>query len=143
MARRLCRDDTRAQDLVQDTYVKALRFRSSFRPGSSMRAWLFSILRNTFLNEIKRDRRMDRYTRVEDAPQPAAPETSRDGLSDELVAALSALPEKQRMAVLLADVEEWSYEEIGRSLHCPKNTVGTLLLRARRTLRLDLEKRRG
>jgi len=143
MAKKLCRNETAAQDLLQETYLKALRFRHTFRPGSSMRAWLYSILRNTFFNELKRDKHYDRSVRVEDTVQPIQNQDNVKtdlGLSDPLLLALEELPEKQRTVILLADVEEWSYEEIGQVMKCPKNTVGTLLARARRSLKTTLIK---
>ena len=143
LAKKLCRNEITAQDLLQETYLKAWRFRHTFRPGSSMRAWLYSILRNTFFNELKRDKHYDRNIRVEDTVQPLHNQDAGKadlGLSDPLLLALGELPERQRTVVLLADVEEWSYEEIGRAMKCPKNTVGTLLARARRSLKTTLTK---
>src|SRR5581483_6655303 len=136
VAQRLCRNETQAQDLVQDTYVKALRFRSSFQPGTSLRAWLFSILKNTFINAWKRDKFTDHSVAIEDLHlKSSEPEIGELGYSDRVAAALAGLPERQRLVLLLSDVEEWSYGEIGQALGCPKNTVGTLLRRARLAMR--------
>ena len=139
VAQRYCRNPAQAQDLVQETYFKAWRYRAQFKPGSSVRAWLFSILKNTFFNELKHDKFMDRGVEIETLPLTSRePEVGSQGYGDAVTLALRGLPDKQRQVLLLSDVEEWSYEEIAQALQCPKNTVGTLLRRARQAMRKKL-----
>src|SRR5262245_42066449 len=122
-ALRLTRSRADAEDLVQDTYLKAFRAAGSFRPGTNLRAWLFTILHNTARNRV-RDRARDAVavdsTIVEQAAeQPRGsgpvetPETAllRDTLAPDLQAAIDALPDAFREAVWLRDVEEFSYAE--------------------------------
>src|SRR6201986_2360383 len=122
-ALRLTHSPADAEDLVQETYLKAFRAADQFKPGTNLRAWLFTILHNTARNRI-RDRARDLVTvdsemvdRAADEPTPAlsrsvdSPEALllRDTLTPELRAALDALPEGFREAVWLRDVEEFSY----------------------------------
>src|ERR1700682_4274477 len=123
-ALRLSRDRADAEDLVQDTYLKAFRAADRFEPGTNLRAWLFTILHNTARNRF-RDRARDTVAidsdvvdRAADAPPPGSgtdrldtPETLllRDTLAPELQSAIDALPATFREAVWLRDVEEFSY----------------------------------
>jgi RNA polymerase sigma-70 factor (ECF subfamily) len=141
-ALRLTRNEADAQDLVQDTYVKAFRSRKQFRPGTNLKAWLFTILHNTFRNrrrDIGRDRVEIDSDRV-DLEAPADPADTpeeqllRDTLAPDLQAALDALPEAFREAVWLRDVEEFSYAEIAEMLGIPVGTVMSRLSRGRRML---------
>src|SRR6185295_11401815 len=149
-ALRLTRVPADAEDLVQDTYLKAFRAADTFRPGTNMRAWLFTILHNTARNRA-RDRARDTVEidsevvdRAGDAPPPAGraagagenPETLllRDTLAPELQAAIDDLPEAFRQAVWLRDVEEFSYAEIAAMLAIPVGTVMSRISRGRRLL---------
>src|SRR2546425_9818420 len=148
-ALRLTRDPADAEDLVQDTYLKAFRAADSFQPGTNLRAWLFTILHNTARNRA-RDRAREAVTVDTDAVERAAdalsalasptsqetPETLllRDTLTPELQAALNALPEAFREAVWLRDVEEFSYAEIAEMLSIPAGTVMSRISRGRRLL---------
>src|SRR4051812_49360284 len=149
-ARRLSRDRADAEDLVQDTYLKAFRAANRFEPGTNLRAWLFTILHNTALNRF-RDRKRDTVAvdseivdRAADAPSvggvsggPAeTPESllMRDTLAPELQAAIDALPEAFRQAVWLRDVEEFSYAEIAEMLGVPIGTVMSRISRGRHML---------
>ena len=149
-ALRLTRSQADAEDLVQETLLRAYRFHDRFEPGSNMKAWLLRIQYNAFVN---RYRRITRERAVEkDGPESTAGADvmSRDALRAltdptgtalrpmvlrELQAALDTLPDDQRMVVLLADVEELSYKEIAEVLGCPIGTVMSRLHRARRALR--------
>ena len=130
-ALRLTRVPADAEDLVQDTYLKAFRAADRFEPGTNLRAWLFTILHNTARNRV-RDRARDTVSvdsevvdRAADAPPPAGsaagagetPETLllRETLAPELQAAIDELPDAFRQAVWLRDVEEFSYAEIAAS----------------------------
>jgi RNA polymerase sigma-70 factor (ECF subfamily) len=138
-----------AEDLVQDTYLKAFRSADRFEPGTNLRAWLFTILHNTAKNRF-RDRARDTILvdsdvvdRAADSPPPASaahgadtPETLllRDTLAPELRAAVDALPDAFREAVWLRDVEEFSYAEIATMLDVPIGTVMSRISRGRRLL---------
>lgn len=143
VAVRLTRDPARAEDLVQDTYLKAFRFSDRFEPGTNLKAWLFAILYNTFRNDRRGARRnpvdVD-SERVETATRTAAgtgsPEDAlvRRSLDPRLRRALAELPEAFRQAVWLRDVEELSYADIARALDVPIGTVMSRISRGRRQL---------
>jgi len=142
-ALRLTRNDADAQDLVQDTYLKAFRSAAQFRSGTNLRAWMFTILHNTFLNQ-RRDRGRepveadsDVVERAADTAEgPATPEEVllRTTLDADLQAALDALPEAFREAVWLRDVEQFSYDDIARIVGVPIGTVMSRISRGRRLL---------
>jgi RNA polymerase sigma-70 factor (ECF subfamily) len=149
-ALRLTRRPADAEDLVQETYLKAFRAADRFEPGTNLRAWLFTILHNTARNRA-RDRARDTVSvdsdvvdRAADAPPPGsrasgAPETPeslllRDTLAPELQAAIDALPDAFRQAVWLRDVEEFSYAEIAEMLSIPVGTVMSRISRGRHLL---------
>jgi RNA polymerase sigma-70 factor (ECF subfamily) len=143
-AMRLTRNRSEAEDLVQDTYVKAIRFRSRFKPGSNLKAWLYTILHNTWRNR-RRDAGRDPVdvdsdrldvVSVTRAGRPETPESLllRTTLTPELKAALDDMPEAFREAVWLRDVEELSYAEIATALAVPLGTVMSRLSRGRRWL---------
>ena len=148
-ALRLTRHAADAEDLVQDTYLKAFRASDRFEPGTNLKAWLFTILHNTARNRL-RDRARAAVTfdsdvleRATDAPpDPGGPGTVdtpetlllRDTLDPDLQAAVDALPEAFREAVWLRDVEEFSYAEIAGMLDIPIGTVMSRISRARRML---------
>jgi RNA polymerase sigma-70 factor (ECF subfamily) len=141
-ALRLTRNPAAAEDLVQDTYVKALRFSQRFTRGTNLRAWLFTILHNTFRNERRGAARdpvevdSDAVLEVAGPPHQASPEDAllRETLAPELRAALDALPEAYRQAVWLRDVEDFSYAEIAAMLEVPTGTVMSRISRGRRLL---------
>src|SRR5262245_5458655 len=148
-ALRLTRNTADAEDLVQDTYLKAFRAADRFEPGTNLKAWLFTILHNTARNRL-RDRARAAVTfdsevveRAADAPPdptgggaPETPETLllRDTLDPDLQAAVDALPDAFRETVWLRDVEEFSYAEIAAMLDIPIGTVMSRISRARRML---------
>ena len=142
-ALRLTRRAQDAEDLVQDTYLKAFRAAGQFERGTNLKAWLFTILHNTFRNmrrhEVRSPIEVDSET-VERAAdvvaQDQTPEQllTRDTLDIDLQAALDALPEGFRQAVWLRDVEEFSYAEIARMLDVPIGTVMSRISRGRRML---------
>jgi len=145
-ALRLTRNRADAEDLVQDTLVKAFRFSGRFEPGTNLKAWLYTILHNTWRNrrrDAARDtvevdsERVDEAATVADGPTSAdTPERIllRDTLDSELQAALDALPDAFREAVWLRDVEEFSYAEIAQMLGVPIGTVMSRISRGRRLL---------
>jgi len=144
-ALRLTRVQADAEDLVQETYLKAFRAAESFELGTNLRAWLFTILHNTARNRA-RDRAKEAITydsdtveRVADAPLHGVADTPetlllRETLAPELQAAIDELPEAFRQAVWLRDVEEFSYAEIAAVLDVPAGTVMSRISRGRRML---------
>lgn len=146
-ALRLTRDRAAADDLVQDTYLKAVRFAHRFEPGTNLRAWLFTILHNTFRNE-RRDAGRDPVEvdsdivadAAERGPAADSPEHQllRGTLDHRLQAALDALPDTFRQAVWLRDVEDFAYAEIAGMLGIPVGTVMSRIARGRRLLHQHL-----
>jgi RNA polymerase sigma-70 factor (ECF subfamily) len=147
-ALRLTRVPSDAEDLVQETYLKAFRAADTFQAGSNLRAWLFTILHNTARNRA-RDRSRDSVTVNSEVVEQAAetpnfaiagkvddPETLliRSTLAPELQAAVDELPDTYREAVWLRDVEEFSYAEIAEMLGIPIGTVMSRISRGRRML---------
>lgn len=150
-ALRLTRRAADAEDLVQDTYLKAFRAAHQFQPGTNLKAWLFTILHNTFRNSRRHDGRnpvdVDSEA-VEQAvsagPGAQSPEQilSRATLDADLQGALDALPDAFRQAVWLRDVEELSYAEMAQVLDVPIGTVMSRISRGRRALSEGLQARR-
>lgn len=142
-ALRLTRQPDDAEDLVQETYLKAFRASDSFAAGTNLKAWLFTILHNTWRNVV-RDRSRDPVAvdseaveRAEDAAGDRdSPERllTRRAMGEGLRAALDSLPPAFRQAVWLRDVEELSYAEIARVLDIPMGTVMSRISRGRRLL---------
>jgi RNA polymerase sigma-70 factor, ECF subfamily len=141
-ALRLTRNAADAEDLVQDTYVKAFRSAKQFKPGSNLKAWLFTILHNAYRNQ-RRDSGRDPVDvdseRVELSSQAdpgAGPEQQllREALDADLQAAVDSLPEAFREAVWARDVDEFSYAEIAEMLRIPVGTVMSRISRGRRML---------
>jgi RNA polymerase sigma factor (sigma-70 family) len=142
-ARWLVQNQNDAEDLVQETYLKAFRSFASFEPGTNFRAWIFQILKNTFLGSCsKLERRMTlAMDSEEDLPTTSAtPESLLIGLSDiEAVrSAIEQLPVIFREVILLSDVEDASYREIAEILSIPIGTVMSRLARARKMVRDSL-----
>ena len=161
-ALRMTRSEADAEDLVQETYIRAFRFRDQFTLGTNMKAWLFRILTNTFINTYRRKvaqpevtdlegvdesslyRRMADERAASSSPDPEAELLSRV-VDSEVTDALEELPEKFRTAVLL-DVEGFSYKEIAEMLGIPIGTVMSRLHRGRKFLQkrlYDLARERG
>jgi RNA polymerase sigma-70 factor (ECF subfamily) len=153
VATRLTRNPAEAEDLVQDTFVKAMRARQQFEAGTNMRAWLLRILTNTFINRYRRGGLEKAVLEGPDADPLADgwigsatlsamrdPESAalRPMLEREIRDALDELPDEFRLAVLLADVEELSYREIADIMGCPIGTVMSRLHRGRRLLKTRL-----
>lgn len=152
-ALRMTRDPTRAEDLVQDTLLRAYRFWHKFEQGTNIKAWLFRIQLNTFINKYRKkqteqavidDRDIDDLLNRHAAESSTViPPDTRDEffkkvLSDDVLAALDGLPFDFRMTVILADMHDFSYKEIAEILECPVGTVMSRLHRARKLLQAQL-----
>ena len=147
----LTQDRQEAEDLVQETYVKALKGFSSFRPGTNFRAWIYQILRNTFFTSrtglkaaatVPLDLEGDEQVlpAVNDTPESILLQRSDQQLVQE---ALGRLPVPYREVLLLCEFEEMSYQEISATLAIPMGTVMSRLSRARRALRDAVQKLQG
>jgi RNA polymerase sigma-70 factor, ECF subfamily len=145
-ARWIARNPNDAEDLVQETYLKALRGFASFQPGTNFRAWMFQILRNTFWSSCsKLERRMTVAVDLEEegpalAVENETPETVLMKRSDSslLQNAIDSLPVHYRETLILCEVEEMSYSEIAEILSIPTGTVMSRLSRARKAVRESL-----
>jgi RNA polymerase sigma-70 factor, ECF subfamily len=154
-ALRMTRNAADAEDLVQETYLKAYRAWDSFKQGTNLKAWLYRILTNTFINSYRaKKRRPDEseldevedlylYRRLGGLEAAATGRSAEDEVMDrftdeEVKAAIEALPENFRLAVLLADVEGFSYKEIAEIVDVPIGTVMSRLHRGRKALQKAL-----
>jgi RNA polymerase sigma-70 factor (ECF subfamily) len=147
-ALRLTRDPAQAEDLVQDTYVRALRYQGSYQVGTNMKAWLFAIMRNLFWDRFKGGRPEDvsldgdgefaLYDTLKDPTAMPEAEVLDRIATEEVVRAVEKLPELHREVVLLVDVEGFSYKDAAEVLGVPIGTVMSRLHRARRQLQRSL-----
>ena len=154
-ALRMTRNPADAEDLVQETYLKAYRAFGSFKEGTNLKAWLYRILTNTFINSYRARRRRPEQTELDDvedlylyrrlggleavtAGRSAEEEVLEHFTEGEVKDAVESLPDQFRMAVLLADVEGFSYKEIAEILEIPIGTVMSRLHRGRRALQKAL-----
>jgi len=147
----LTRKPPDADDLVQETYLRAFRFSHRFQPGTHLRAWLFQILRNTFLTFYRRRERESAVAEdgVPDWDVPMfhdAPEDTASAMEahTDLERAMHGLPEEFRTVLLLAEVEGMPLEEVARVMSCPVGTVKSRIFRAKERLRAllrDYEKK--
>jgi len=144
----LTQNRTEAEDLVQETYAKALKGFSSFQPGTNFRAWMYRILRNIFLTSRTGLKARPMVSLDdEDAPElPAGPETPETILLERsqhelLQSSIEALPVHFREVLLLCEVEEMSYQEMSDTLSIPIGTVMSRLSRARKALRETLKQK--
>jgi RNA polymerase sigma-70 factor, ECF subfamily len=154
-ALRMTRNPADAEDLVQETYLKAYRAFASFELGTNLKAWLYRILTNTYINNYRAAKRRPEVTDVEDVEDlylykrmsgpggiragRSAEDEALDTFTDDVVkTALEELPEAFRIAVLLADVEGFSYKEISEITDVPIGTVMSRIHRGRRALQKTL-----
>jgi RNA polymerase sigma-70 factor (ECF subfamily) len=152
-ALRLTKNERDAEDLVQDTFMRAYRFFDKFERGTNIKAWLFKILTNTFINRYRRkvkersvvegserDTVHERFMSRDATEYAANPEQyfSDRLLSDDVLRAIDALPIDFRLVVILADLQEFSYKEIAEILACPVGTVMSRLYRGRKLLQKTL-----
>ncbi len=150
---RLCRDRDDASDLLQETFLKGYRFFDKFESGTNCKAWLFRILKNTYINQYRKDKKEPdtiEYDTIEEFYDLIRSESSESTdlqkrifdnlLDDEISIALDSLPESFRTAIILCDLEGMTYEEISEILECPIGTVRSRLHRARNILASKLIK---
>lgn len=158
-ALRLTTDPNDAEDLVQDTIVKAYRFFSSYEKGTNAKAWMFRILKNSFINNYRKNSKKpsqvdyDEVSSYYESVRAERTETSdlenlmfREMMDDDLSEALTHLPEDFRTVVLLCDVDGYTYEEIANMLDVPIGTIRSRLHRGRNLLKTELleyAKKRG
>ena len=155
----LCRNESDAEDLLQDTLLNAFRKFHQFQPGTNMKAWLFRIARNAHIDRARRKKREPESSELKDVA--ASPKNPAEGVEkelsrwmaltsekenalfelfgDEVNRFLNELPVEFRLALVLCDVEGLSYQEIGESLECPVGTVRSRISRARSHLREKLQ----
>ena len=151
-AYRLTFDEDDAKDLVQDTYLKAFRFINSFERGTNAKAWLFRILKNSFINEFRKKSKqpakfdyneIESYYNSDDVDSNLTTdlrvETVQYMIGDEISGALNALPVDFRTVIILSDLEGFTYEEMAKILDIPIGTVRSRLHRARNMLKEKLE----
>ncbi len=162
-ALRMTRNPADAEDLVQETYLKAYRGFGGFTEGTNLKAWLYRILTNTYINTYRAAKRRPEVTDVEDVDdlylyhrlggtggtglgQSAEDEALANFTDDDVKAAIESLPDAFRIAVLLADVEGFSYKEIAGITDVPIGTVMSRIHRGRRALQkalVDVAEARG
>ncbi len=168
IAMRMTRNSADAEDLVQETYLKAFRFFDHFQEGTNARAWIITILTNTFRTKYRRHQKEPAYVdfdsvenfflvdEIKPRIQPANKSEARGSeaiteilkayVSDDIIKALENVPEQFRLAVLLSDVERFNYQEIAEIIGTSVGTVKSRIFRGRKILQkqlLDLAKERG
>lgn len=149
----LAKDKDQAQDLVQETYLRAFQYFDKFEAGTNCKAWLLTILRNLFISQYQQKRRQPETVDWEKIDQTYESLIAGNGNSEkqspeglffsqlmdhEVEAALKDLPEEYRTAIVLVDVEELSYEEAAKVMDCPIGTVRSRISRGRRILQVAL-----
>ena len=152
MALRFTRNEVDAEDLVQNTYLKAWRYFKNFREGSNFKAWLLTILTNSYINEYRRLKRLPKHENLEDVsflisdnkaetykPELDFVPNQNEIFDDEISSAINRLPGRYRIVILLADVNDMTYQEIAEALHCPTGTVMSRLHRGRKMLARSLK----
>lgn len=150
-AYKLTLDEDDAKDLVQDTYLKAYRFINSFEQGTNAKAWLFKILKNSFINDFRKKTRQPAkvdYQEIEnvynsddvdeDITVDLRSETVQDLIGDEVTNAINSLAVDFRTVIILCDLEGFTYEEMAKILDIPIGTVRSRLHRARSILKQKL-----
>jgi len=129
-----------AEDIAQDTFIRAFRGLGDFRGDSQVRSWLYRIATNLSLNAVTRRKEYPSDTMPElRAPDSPSRQAESSELRDHLAEAIEQLPDKLRRPLVLREIEHRSYEEIAQELDIPLNTVRTRILRARKSLRSELE----
>jgi RNA polymerase sigma-70 factor (ECF subfamily) len=154
-ALRFTRKSEDAEDLVQETYLRAFRFFHQFEKGTNIRAWLLKILRNTFINRYRKKMKEPKQVAYEEI-EPYFEQMAKSNpgemlkvveqdvfgrmIGDEITEALEKLPEEFRTAVILCDIQDMTYEEIAEIMDCPTGTVRSRISRGRKMLQVNLMK---
>jgi RNA polymerase sigma-70 factor (ECF subfamily) len=156
-ALRMTKDEQEAEDLVQETMLKAHRYFDKYENGTNCKAWLFKIMNNTFINNYRKEQKREEYLIDEDDYRPLQERAEADEqhpfvdeiddeqtmyfkfFADEVKDALEQVPVDFRMVVLLADLQDFAYKEIADIMDCPIGTVMSRLYRGRRMLQSALE----
>ncbi len=150
-ALRMTNNQADADDLLQETFLKAFRFWDKYEKGTNIRAWLFRIMKNSYINRYRKESKEPETVEYDESTgsHPDMREESADAsdlqnaveqtlLEDEVAEAVAALPEEFRTVVILCDIEGLSYEEIAEFVDCPLGTVRSRLHRGRKLLRVQL-----
>lgn len=155
-ALRMTKDEQEAEDLVQETMLKAHRYFDKYENGTNCKAWLFKIMNNTFINKYRKEQKREEYLIDDDDYRPlqeraeaSEPHPFIDDIdseeslyfkmfADEVKRALEKVPVDFRMVVLLADLQDFAYKEIAEIMDCPIGTVMSRLYRGRRMLQAEL-----
>lgn len=138
-ARSLCGDAVWADDLVQEAVMRAWANREKYEEGTNLKAWLFTILRNFFFNELRKKKRFRENNNADTAPENAVHESQLSSLHlKDLVRALGKLPPDQREALILTSVDGFSYDETAEICGCAVGTIKSRVARARRELEEQL-----
>ncbi len=136
----LCNNRTEADDLVQDTLIKAWNSIDSFEEGTNLKAWLFRILRNNFYNVLRKAKQQNEYVSTADASQFVVQASQHKTLEfADLIDGLRNLPDDQREALILVTVENMSYEQAAVICECPIGTIKSRVNRARARLEAMME----
>jgi RNA polymerase sigma-70 factor (ECF subfamily) len=149
---KLTTDEENAKDLVQDTYMKAFRFINSFEKGTNAKAWLFRILKNSFINDYRKRSKEPAKVDYQDVETiynsdsvdqnitvDLRSETMQNRIGDEVTNALNSLAVDFRIVIILCDLEGFTYEEMAKILDIPIGTVRSRLHRARNLLKARLK----
>ncbi len=158
-ALRMTYNSADAEDLVQETFLKAFRFWDSYEKGTNIRAWLFRIMKNAYINRYRKEKKEPEtveYEEVENFYNSIRESVSESSdlqetlynnlLEDDVATAIAELPEDFRTVVILCDIEGLTYEEVAEFVDCPIGTVRSRLHRGRKMLRaklLDYARKRG
>jgi RNA polymerase sigma-70 factor, ECF subfamily len=142
----LCHNQAEAEDLTQETYLRAVRAFGELAPDSNLKSWLFAILRNIWLNQVRHAHSGPQFVEMDDEVEPAQMKSSEDPYAAYVTKveragvrkAVDDLPPLYREVIVLREFEGLSYQEIAGILHCPAGTVMSRLGRAREKLRLML-----
>jgi RNA polymerase sigma-70 factor (ECF subfamily) len=158
-ALRMTYNSADAEDLVQETFLKAFRFWDSYEKGTNIRAWLFRIMKNAYINRYRKEKKEPETVEYEEVEnfynsiRESVTESSdlqetlyNNLLEDDVATAIAELPEDFRTVVILCDIEGLTYEEVAEFVDCPIGTVRSRLHRGRKLLRaklLDYARKRG
>jgi RNA polymerase sigma-70 factor (ECF subfamily) len=150
-ALRITNNPEDANDLVQETFLKAFRFWESYEKGTNIRAWMFRIMKNSYINRYRREVREPEIVEYEEGKNLATGLHDETGeksdvqdlvfanlLDDEIATAVASLPDEFRTVVILCDIEGLTYEEVAEFMECPLGTVRSRLHRGRKLLRKRL-----